>query len=444
VFIELIRIANFKSLKDVEVHPSGFVGLVGPNNAGKTNFTLAVGFLADVYRYGLGTGIARAGGIENIAFRRVRRSKSPVVFETEVSLDTGRAGKASALPPWAMRELGEAVTRFTVCHQFSVRASGAGVRAEYTVAEERLGIRADLRKPGHFDDASPQFGLTVMRDAEGDVRSETEGLPLPGPARKVFRGLRRLAGLHGGRRDRKWVVDQQQLLFAHPYPRDRVTWSFGEFMTHLGVFRFSQDEVRAPGTPTPSPTLSLPGGNLPALVEWLQRKYKPVWRRILNAMRDIVPGLEEIRTEVLPSKTLGLFLAEKGFGRAWRADEVSDGTMHVLAVLAATADPQVSALVLEEPETSLHPWVIREVGRALRELSKRKTVIVTTQSPVAIDLLHPSETWIVSRRNGQTGIRRLTEIDPRIEEDGRQGRVGLSEYLDAGLVPRAVPGGEDT
>ena len=161
-------------------------------------------------------------------------------------------------------------------------------------------------------------------------------------------------------------------------------------------------------------------------------------------MRDIVPGLEEIRTEVLPSKTLGLFLAEKGFGRAWRADEVSDGTMHVLAVLAATADPQVSALVLEEPETSLHPWVIREVGGALRELSKRKTVIVTTQSPVVIDLLHPSETWIVSRRNGQTSIRRLTEIDPRIEEDWRQGRVGLSEYLDAGLVPRAVPGGEDT
>jgi len=83
------------------------------------------------------------------------------------------------------------------------------------------------------------------------------------------------------------------------------------------------------------------------------------------------------------------------------------------------------------------------LGKRLGVLAKRKTVILTTQSPVVVDLLQPSETWIVSRRSGKTSIARLTDLDSRIEDDWRAGDVGLSEFLDAGLVPRAVPAGGD-
>lgn len=86
VFIERIRIANFKSLKDVEIRPSGLTALVGPNNAGKSNFALAMNFLAEVHQHGLEAAIARAGGIENIALRKMRRSKSPVAFGVEVGI----------------------------------------------------------------------------------------------------------------------------------------------------------------------------------------------------------------------------------------------------------------------------------------------------------------------------------------------------------------------
>jgi predicted ATPase len=110
-------------------------------------------------------------------------------------------------------------------------------------------------------------------------------------------------------------------------------------------------------------------------------------------------------------------------------------------MLVAAADPRTSALVIEEPESSLHPWIIHELAKKLRELSEEKSIFLTTQSLVVIESLRPSEVWIVSRRKGKTEIRRLTELDSRIEQDWSKGKYGLSEFLDSGLIPRAVPGG---
>jgi predicted ATPase len=246
----------------------------------------------------------------------------------------------------------------------------------------------------------------------------------------------------GARRHRR--LPSQALLLELPSRSDGFSLAYTQWMAKIGVFRFSPGEAREGGTPTPNPTLATLGSNLPALVDWLQRKHKPEWRDVLDAMRDVVPAVEDIVVQVLPTKTLGLYFTEEGVGRPWRADEVSDGTMHALCLLVACADPRVSALVIEEPENSLHPWALKELGKRLRDVSRKETVMVTTQSPVFIDLLRPSETWIVSRRRGQTSIRRLTEIDPKIERDWEEGDVGLSEYLDAGLVPRAVPGREQS
>ena len=296
--------------------------------------------------------------------------------------------------------------------------------------------------PGEGDlyDHGESF-LETTRGSDGHARLEARG------SLADSQDYRRLEARLGcpSRADGKRVPElgEQELLLDSSYARTRLTWLFSQFFAQMGIHHFSADMVRASGTPTPNPVLSLPGGNLPALVDWLQRKRKNDWARILDGMRDIIPGLEDIKVDILPSKTLGIFFAEKGFGRPWRIDEVSDGTVHVLSILVALADPRVSAVVIDEPESSLHPWVIKQLGKRLRGLAKRKTVILTTQSPVVVDLLQPSETWVVSRRSGKTSIARLTDLDPRIEEDWRAGDVGLSEFLDAGLVPRAVPGGGD-
>jgi len=440
VFIERIRIANFKSLKDVEIRPSGLTALVGPNNAGKSNFALAMNFLAEVHQHGLEAAIARAGGIENIALRKMRRCTSAIAFEVEVGI-VCRKGPGELQRAQVETASGwEDVRRLTFSHCFSCRASAQGIRADFVVVSESVSVFAHLSPQQGQGSPTGTLVCELSRDAAGKVAAKAHA----DSYRLVYEGvssttaLDALVGNAAGMR-----VGQQALLTSSLFVDVRLLALWRDSLAQLGVFRFSGPDIRGPGTPTPNPKLLLGGGNLPALVDWLQRRQGPQWTLVLDTMRNIVPGLEDIIVDVLPSRTLGLFFVEKGFGRPWRADEVSDGTMRALSMLVAAADPRVSALVIEEPENSLHPWIIQELGRRLRTLAEKKTVILTTQSPVVVDLLYPSELWVVSRKKGQTRVRQLTEIDPRIEGEWRDGVANLSDYLGSGLVPQLVPPGEE-
>ena len=437
MFLSRIKIANFKSLKDVEINSEGLVALVGPNGSGKTNFALAMKFLSEVHQHGLETAISRAGGFENIAYRKGKRTTAPIEFEVEVTFDPVKLRREYECLPWGATDL---ESPFVARHSFACKASGGGIRAEFVVAQETFRLEVS-RHSGAAGPSRRGFSCAYTRNQEGAVEVQTEGLVgwfeniNLNDWKQAVRNMER----ERGRRPKGRVGKQELLMSSDCY--DIFMRRVSDFLAHLGVYHFSSDKIRESGVPTPNPVLAMPGDNLPALVDWLQGKHPKAWDGIVDSMREIMPGLQEIWTEPLPSKTLALYFSEEGVGRPWRIDEVSDGTIHALSMLVAAADPRTSALVIEEPESSLHPWIIHELAKKLRELSEEKSIFLTTQSLVVIESLRPSEVWIVSRWKGKTEIRRLTELDKRVEKDWSEGKYGLSEFLDSGLIPRAVPGG---
>src|SRR5208283_1142236 len=62
--IKTIRVKNFKSFKDVEVHLGNFNVLIGANASGKSNFIRIIEFLRDTQRHGLENAISLQGGPE--------------------------------------------------------------------------------------------------------------------------------------------------------------------------------------------------------------------------------------------------------------------------------------------------------------------------------------------------------------------------------------------
>lgn len=160
---------------------------------------------------------------------------------------------------------------------------------------------------------------------------------------------------------------------------------------------------------------------------------------LLDCAKRVMPSLEKIDTDFTHTKSLALFLKEKGFARPWLADDVSDGTLQTIALLAAIFDPRAQLVVIEEPENNIHPWALRNLVAAARLASTSKQIMLTTHSPVLVDQLRPEELWIVQRPAAETKIDPLLKLDPSLREDWGKGNFTLSNYLDSGAVPDAVP-----
>jgi predicted ATPase len=81
-------------------------------------------------------------------------------------------------------------------------------------------------------------------------------------------------------------------------------------------------------------------------------------------------------------------LRQPGMLRALGAAELSDGTLRYLLWTAALLSPRLPALlVLNEPETSLHPELVRPLADLIAAGAERTQVVVVSHSRALIDAL---------------------------------------------------------
>jgi predicted ATPase len=175
------------------------------------------------------------------------------------------------------------------------------------------------------------------------------------------------------------------------------------------------------------------------VIEFLKSNAPDKYALLIQTVKAVMPSLLDLQTQYTHTKTLGLFVSEEGIGQPWPAEDVSDGTIQTVALLAAVFDPRTSTVVIEEPENSIHPWAIRQFVDAARKASETKHVILTTHSPVLINQLIPSELWVARRIRSETKLDPVLDLDPTLEKSWGEGQFTLSEYLDSGALPAAVP-----
>lgn len=421
-----LNISNYKSLKHIQLLPSDMTVVIGANGAGKSNLASAFDFLSDLYANGIDFAIAKKGGFENIAFRRQRRTKSGISFEVSVELD-GKEARNAARRSFVLREVGSgSITSMTFDHRITLRASKQSISAEYFIEHELVELNIAVRKSTRAVDVE----LTNVKI------ERTEG------AFKVFSNdssievrIQEYIELVGDPSDKSSIAETEDSFMKVFFP------SLASTLSGISVFQFSPQISRTPGAPSPNPRLSGYGQNLPSLIDWLSRKHPAKWASVLSSMRAIVPTLQSINTQYLHTKTLGLTFQEEGFSRPWTAEDVSDGTIQSLAILTALADPRNDLLFVEEPENSVHPWIVRQLANQLKKLSRQKQIFVTTHSPIVLNLVSPEDVWVCFKINGETSLKRLDEINPELTHDWHSGEGRLFDLLDLGIVPEAIPSG---
>ncbi len=176
----------------------------------------------------------------------------------------------------------------------------------------------------------------------------------------------------------------------------------------------------APGA-SPDAPLSPSGANLAAVLAAWRDRHPAEFAALVAEVLRVLPeysGLELVRGPA-GIVTLGLRLGPGG--DLVTADNLSQGTLALLAILALAHDPAPPAvLCIEEIDRGVHPRRLREVRDAFYRLShpsasglKRPAVqvIATTHSPYLLDLFrdHPEEIVIAQKQGRAARFERLAD-----------------------------------
>lgn len=134
-----------------------------------------------------------------------------------------------------------------------------------------------------------------------------------------------------------------------------------------------------------------------------------------NAVKDAFPGAE-VHIAVSGSGHFSIEFRQEGLLRPLSGLELSDGTLRYLLWVAALLTPRPPPLiVLNEPETSLHPDLLPALGRLIVKASQKTQVWVISHSQLLVNTLKESEQC------------QFTELEKNLGETHIKGQKRLDE-----------------
>jgi len=350
--LSVLAVSGYRSLRDLVIPLDRLNLVTGPNGSGKSNLYRALRLLAETAQGRVITSLARAGGLQSTLWagpetfsRSVLRGDHPVqgvVRKHVVSLRLGFAGDEFSyaidlgLPPPGAEAFGQdpEIKRECIWAGTTLRPSA---------------ILVDRRGP-----------LVKAREANGDWTMVSQQLA---------------------------TFDTMMTHCADPRNTPEMLMLREEMRAWRFYDHFRTDTTapaRLPQIGTHTPILSHDGADLAAALQTIRQIGDG--GALDAAVDDAFPG-----ACVSVSYGSGWFeveMQQQGLLRPLKAAELSDGTLRYLLWIAALLTPRPPGLlVLNEPETSLHPDLLPALGRLIAQTAARSQVVVVSHAPALIDAL---------------------------------------------------------
>jgi len=159
--------------------------------------------------------------------------------------------------------------------------------------------------------------------------------------------------------------------------------------------------------------------NLGLVLNQIRNNYSAK-KRLLKELQYFYNDVEDYEINITGG-TVQIFFQERGLRSSVPATRLSDGTLRYLCLLAILCHPTPSPLIcIEEPELGLHPDVLPNLAKLLKEASNRCQLVVTTHSEVLVDSFteNPEAVMVAEKVDNGTQIKRLSkeQLRPWLEK----------------------------
>ena len=377
VMLHTLAISGYRSLKDVVVPLGQSNVITGPNGSGKSSLYRSLRLLADAADGRLIPSLAREGGLSSTLWA------GPETLSRE--MQTGEVPVQGTLrkKPVALR-LGFNGDAFSYTIELGLPAPSSSVFALDPVIKRECLWHGPSMRPKE-----------LCLDRRGNsLRCRSEG----GKWQELDLTLTPYASVLSEYADP--VVTPELILV-----RDMIrAWRFYD---HLRTDAHAPARHAPVGTYTP--VLADDGNDLASA---------------LQTIREIgfAQELERTIDDAFPGSQLGIeshhgrlevTLRQPGMLRPLRTSELSDGTLRYLLLAAALLTPRPPTLmILNEPETSLHPSLLPALGRMISRYASEQQVVVVTHAATLIESLNEFDQCLHHRLTKRLGATEIEGVDP--------------------------------
>jgi predicted ATPase len=157
------------------------------------------------------------------------------------------------------------------------------------------------------------------------------------------------------------------------------------------------------------------------------------YEAVEDALRVAFPGFERLDFPPVAAGTLAMTWKDSNFSRPFYMPQLSEGTLRFLWLATLLQSPGLTAVtLLDEPEVSLHPELLRLLAELMREASARTQLIVATHADRLVRFLEPNE--VITMDLEEDGTVRANWADQldldawleeyTLDEVWRRGRMG--------------------
>jgi len=159
--------------------------------------------------------------------------------------------------------------------------------------------------------------------------------------------------------------------------------------------------IRATG----SKKLEPDGGNLPMVLNTIKINNKTAYKNIINGLKVVNGGFKDIDFNILGAGNIELMIDEVNMESSIHVSHMSDGTLKFLCLLSVLYNPNRGDLIiLEEPETGLHPDMQSVIADAIKDASNESKVLFTTQSEKLLDAFALENVIVVEKSKANYSI----------------------------------------